>query len=110
MSAVENPGESTAGQFGDSALFDLQGARAAGLAGLVLVDPLGLHAFRPQIAAVGDLPTAARCTKLSPTWMSSRPVSLTQSRGSNDLFQATRLDVVNVARHQKLTGYVRVVS
>jgi HAD superfamily hydrolase (TIGR01509 family) len=40
---------------GDSALFDLQGARAAGLSNFVLVDPLGLADYEPRVASVRDL-------------------------------------------------------
>ena len=40
---------------GDSTLFDLQGARAAGLSEFVLVDPLGLQDYQPRVATVGDL-------------------------------------------------------
>lgn len=41
---------------GDSPLFDLGGARAAGLAEFVLIDPFGLHDHRPQVVSVGELP------------------------------------------------------
>ncbi len=41
---------------GDSALFDLQGAQAAGLSEFVLVDPLGLQNYQPHVATVGELP------------------------------------------------------
>jgi putative hydrolase of the HAD superfamily len=40
---------------GDSALFDLEGARNAGLAEFVLVDPFGLHDHSPQVGDIGDL-------------------------------------------------------
>lgn len=40
---------------GDSAVFDLQGAEAAGLGEFVLVDPLGLHDYRPRVSHVGEL-------------------------------------------------------
>ena len=40
---------------GDSALFDLQGSRNAGLAEFVLVDPFGLNDHQPQVAGIGEL-------------------------------------------------------
>jgi putative hydrolase of the HAD superfamily len=41
---------------GDSRVFDLAGADAAGLAEFVLVDPTGLqHGYEPRIANIGDL-------------------------------------------------------
>ena len=42
---------------GDSPLFDLGGAEAAGLAEFVLVDPFGLHdGYRPRISRIDELP------------------------------------------------------
>lgn len=41
---------------GDSTLFDLQGAEAAGFGEFVLVDPLDLQDYRPHVASVGQLP------------------------------------------------------
>jgi putative hydrolase of the HAD superfamily len=41
---------------GDSPIFDLAGAEAAGLAEFVLVDPFGLHeGYEPRIAEIGEL-------------------------------------------------------
>lgn len=42
---------------GDSAIFDLAGAEAAGLANFVLVDPIGLNdGYQPRIGGVDELP------------------------------------------------------
>ncbi len=42
---------------GDSPLFDLGGAEAAGLAEFVLVDPFGLHdGYRPRVSRITELP------------------------------------------------------
>lgn len=41
---------------GDSPVFDLAGAEAAGLAEFVLVDPFGLHdGYQPRISQIGEL-------------------------------------------------------
>ncbi|MEE8330852.1 MAG: HAD-IA family hydrolase [Acidimicrobiia bacterium] len=39
---------------GDSAIFDLQGARNAGLDVFVLVDPFGLNDHQPRVGSVGE--------------------------------------------------------
>lgn len=41
---------------GDSALFDLRGAEAAGLRQFVLVDLLGLQEYQPRVKSVRELP------------------------------------------------------
>jgi GMP synthase-like glutamine amidotransferase len=42
---------------GDSPLFDLRGARAAGLAEFVLVDPVDAHpGYQPRVASLDQLP------------------------------------------------------